>query len=47
LKLKADNEKLLDEARVERDAMLKKAQQTAEIIVEEAKKKLLLKAVRL
>jgi F-type H+-transporting ATPase subunit b len=39
LKLKADNEKLLDEARVERDAMLKKAQQTAEIIVEEAKEK--------
>jgi F-type H+-transporting ATPase subunit b len=39
MKLKADNEKLLNEARAERDAMLKKAQQTAEAIVEEAKEK--------
>jgi F-type H+-transporting ATPase subunit b len=39
LKLKADNEKLLDEARAERDAMMKKAQQTADAIVEEAKEK--------
>jgi len=39
MKLKADNEKLLDEARAERDIMLRKAQQTAETIVEEAKEK--------
>ncbi|MDO1448588.1 F0F1 ATP synthase subunit B [Rhodocytophaga aerolata] len=38
-KLKAENEKLLEEARVERDAMLRKAQQTSEAIVEEAKNK--------
>lgn len=39
LKLKADNEKLLDEARAERDQMMRKAQQTADAIVEEAKEK--------
>lgn len=39
LKLKADNEKLLDEARAERDAMMRKAQQTADAIIEEAKEK--------
>lgn len=39
MKLKADNEKLLDEARAERDQMLRKAQQSAEAIVEEAKEK--------
>jgi F-type H+-transporting ATPase subunit b len=38
-KLKAENEKLLEDARVERDAMLRKAQQTSEAIVEEAKNK--------
>lgn len=38
-KLRADNERLLDEARAERDAMMRKAQQTADIIVEEAKNK--------
>jgi F-type H+-transporting ATPase subunit b len=38
-KLKAENERLLEDARVERDAMLKKAQQTSEAIVEEAKNK--------
>ncbi len=38
-KLKADNEKLLDEARAERDAMLKKAQQAADVIVTDAKDK--------
>jgi F-type H+-transporting ATPase subunit b len=38
-KLKAENEKLLEDARVERDAMLKKAQLTSEAIVEEAKNK--------
>jgi F-type H+-transporting ATPase subunit b len=39
MKLKADNEKLLDEARAERDQMLRRAQQSAEAIVEEAKEK--------
>jgi F-type H+-transporting ATPase subunit b len=39
MKLKADNEKLLNEARAERDSMMKKAQQTAEAIIEEAKEK--------
>lgn len=39
MKLKADNEKLLEEARAERDIMLRKAQQTAEAIIEEAKEK--------
>lgn len=39
LKLKADNEKLLDEARAERDIMMRKAQQNADAIVEEAKEK--------
>ena len=39
MKLKADNERLLDEARAERDVMLRKAQQTAESIVAEAKDK--------
>ncbi|QHT69029.1 F0F1 ATP synthase subunit B [Rhodocytophaga rosea] len=39
MKLKADNEKLLDEARAERDLMMRKAQQTADAIVEEAKEK--------
>jgi F-type H+-transporting ATPase subunit b len=39
MKLKADNEKLLDEARAERDIMLRKAQQNAEAIIEEAKEK--------
>jgi F-type H+-transporting ATPase subunit b len=39
MKLKADNEKLLDEARAERDQMMRKAQQTADAIVEEAKEK--------
>jgi F-type H+-transporting ATPase subunit b len=39
MKLKADNEKLLDEARAERDQMMRKAQQNAEAIVEEAKEK--------
>jgi F-type H+-transporting ATPase subunit b len=38
-KLRADNERLLDEARAERDAMMRKAQQTADAIVEEAKNK--------
>jgi F-type H+-transporting ATPase subunit b len=38
-KLRADNERLLDEARAERDAMMRKAQQTADTIVEEAKNK--------
>jgi F-type H+-transporting ATPase subunit b len=38
-KLKAENERLLEDARVERDAMLKKAQLTSEAIVEEAKNK--------
>ncbi len=38
-RLRADNERLLDEARVERDAMMRKAQQTADAIVEEAKNK--------
>jgi F-type H+-transporting ATPase subunit b len=38
-KLKAENERLLDDARIERDAMLRKAQQTSEAIVEEAKNK--------
>lgn len=38
-KLRSDNERLLDEARAERDAMMRKAQQTADIIVEEAKNK--------
>lgn len=38
-RLKSDNEKLLNEARVERDQMLKKAQQTAETIINEAKEK--------
>ena len=38
-KLKNDNEKLLDEARAERDTMMKKAQQTADRIVEESKEK--------
>jgi F-type H+-transporting ATPase subunit b len=37
--LKAENERLLEDARVERDAMLRKAQQTSEAIVEEAKNK--------
>ena len=36
-KLKAENERLLEDARVERDAMLRKAQQTSETIIEEAK----------
>jgi F-type H+-transporting ATPase subunit b len=39
MKLKADNEKLLDDARAERDIMMRKAQQTADAIVEEAKEK--------
>ena len=39
MKLKADNEKLLDEARAERDQMMRKAQQNADAIVEEAKEK--------
>jgi F-type H+-transporting ATPase subunit b len=38
-KLRADNERLLDEARAERDAMMRKAQQMADAIVEEAKNK--------
>jgi F-type H+-transporting ATPase subunit b len=38
-KLKAENEKLLEEARMERDVMLRKAQQTSEAIIEEAKNK--------
>ena len=38
-KLRADNERLLDEARAERDTMMRKAQQTADAIVEEAKNK--------
>ncbi len=38
-KLRSDNERLLDEARAERDAMMRKAQQTADTIVEEAKNK--------
>jgi len=38
-RLRADNERLLDEARAERDAMMRKAQQTADAIVEEAKNK--------
>lgn len=38
-KLRADNERLLDEARAERDAMMRRAQQTADTIVEEAKNK--------
>ncbi len=38
-KLRADNERLLDAARAERDAMMRRAQQTADTIVEEAKNK--------
>jgi F-type H+-transporting ATPase subunit b len=38
-KLKAENERLLEDARAERDIMLRKAQQTSEAIVEEAKNK--------
>lgn len=38
-RLRSDNERLLDEARAERDAMMKKAQQIADSIVEEAKNK--------
>ena len=38
-KLKAENERLLEDARAERDAMLRTAQQTADRIVEEAKDK--------
>lgn len=38
-KLKAENERILEEARVERDQMLRKAQQTAAAIVEDAKDK--------
>jgi F-type H+-transporting ATPase subunit b len=38
-KLRAENERLLEDARVERDAMLRKAQQTSEAIIEEAKNK--------
>ncbi len=37
--LKADNEKLLNEARIERDAMLKEARETKEKIIAEAKEK--------
>ena len=37
--LKADNEKLLNEARVERDAMLKDARETKDKIIAEAKEK--------
>lgn len=36
-KISADNEKLLQQARIEKDEMLKKAQQTAKDLVEEAK----------
>lgn len=39
MKLQADNQKLLDEARVERDTMLKNAQKTANEIIENAKTK--------
>ncbi len=38
-KLRSDNEKLLEEARQQRDIMLKSAQQTADRIVEESKEK--------
>ncbi len=38
-KLKAENERLLEDARLERDTMLRKAQQTSEAIIEEAKNK--------
>jgi F-type H+-transporting ATPase subunit b len=38
-KLKADNEKLLEEARIERDAIVKQARQTADSLIEEAKDK--------
>lgn len=38
-KLKAENERLLEDAKVERDVMLRKAQQTSEAIIEEAKNK--------
>ncbi len=38
-KMKAENERLLEDARVERDVMLRKAQQTSEAIIEEAKNK--------
>ncbi len=37
--LKADNEKLLNEARIERDAMLKEARETKDKIIAEAKEK--------
>ncbi|MDJ1485283.1 F0F1 ATP synthase subunit B [Cytophagaceae bacterium YF14B1] len=38
-KLKADNEKLLEEARLERDSIVKLARQTADGLIEEAKDK--------
>ena len=39
LQLQSNNQKLLDEARIERDKMLKAAQKTAEDIKEEARKR--------
>lgn len=45
--LKADNEKLLQEARLERDKMLKEAQSTATNIINEAKEKASAEGARL
>ena len=45
--LQAQNENLLQEARIERDAMLKKATATAETLVEEARQKAAVEGNRL
>lgn len=45
--LKADNEKLLNQARAERDAMLKEARDTKDAIIAEAKNKAAAEANRL
>jgi F-type H+-transporting ATPase subunit b len=46
-KLQADNEKMLQEARIERDKVLKEAQSTANAIIAEAKEKATVEGNRL